>query len=168
MNRLKDEAFLSFDIRLATPSDLSSMVELSLQKRLHYEKSQTRFWKKTEGSEEKQKLWFAELLKREDHILLIAEAESQPVGFIIGALRKAPEVYDPGGLTLVIDDFCVTLPSCWDSIGSALLIELEKRGKEKGAVQMIVVCGAHDSDKSLFLEKRGCTVYSHWYGKEIG
>ncbi len=144
------------------------MIELSLQKRLDYEKSQSRFWKKAEGSEEKQKLWFSELLKKEDHILLIAESGKQLVGFIIGELRKAPEVYDPGGVTLVIDDFCIASPSCWNSIGSPLFLELEKQGKEKGAVQTITVCGAHDSGKRLFLEKMGCTVYSHWYGKEIG
>jgi hypothetical protein len=33
-------------------------------------------------------------------------------GFIlIGRLMVAPEVYNPGGLTLLINDFCVSEPS---------------------------------------------------------
>ena len=36
-----------------------------------------------------------------------AVENSDIVGFIIGRLVPAPEVYNPGGLTLMIDDFCV-------------------------------------------------------------
>lgn len=35
------------------------------------------------------------------------------LGFIIGKLMHAPEVYNSGGLTLTIDDFCVKLENLW-------------------------------------------------------
>lgn len=37
----------------------------------------------------------------------------------------APEVYDPGGLTLMIDDFCMQSENLWESVGFHLSIASE-------------------------------------------
>ena len=155
------------NIRLATQSDIDSMVNLSYQKRRSYEKAQTQFWRYAEGAEESQKEWFKLLLSKDDSILLVAESKDQIEGFIIGQIIKAPAVYNPGGLTLMIDDFCVASTSDWKLVGERLLEKLKILSKEKGATQTIVVCGFHDEPKRQFLKGFGLTVASEWYVGDI-
>ncbi len=71
--------------------------------------------------------------------------------------------YNPGGLTLMIDDFCVTDESEWHSIGSQLVQKIKAIAKLRGAAQVLIVCGAHDGPKCHFLKKIGLTVASEWY-----
>ena len=150
-------------IRFATLSDIDSMVTLSRQKRLTYEKDQPVFWRHAEQAEESQTQWFLQLLERVDHILLIAECDKKLNGFIIGRIMKAPEVYDPGGLTLMIDDFCVKNSDLWQTIGYRLLLQLKQVAKQKGAIQVVAVCGNNDAPKVNFLEKSGLKVASKWF-----
>lgn len=155
------------NIRKATQQDIDLMVDLSRIKRLDYEKAQPQFWRYAPQAEEIQSKWFEELLARDDHILLVAESEKEIAGFIIGRVIEAPEVYNPGGLTLMIDDFCIRLFGQWESIGSKLLAELQATAKLKCATQTLVVCGAHDEPKREFLRKCGLGVASEWYVGEI-
>jgi GNAT superfamily N-acetyltransferase len=84
-------------------------------------------------------------------------------GFVLAMLVPAPPVYDPGGLTCSIDDFCVADPTLWNTVGMALLDEAQRLARERGAVQVVVVCGAHDEPKRRLLESRGLSIASHWY-----
>jgi GNAT superfamily N-acetyltransferase len=95
--------------------------------------------------------------------MLTAQNNQKIAGFIIGKLMPAPEVYNPGGLTLMIDDFCVADEAEWHSIGSKLVQEIKTIAKLRGAAQVLVVCGAHDGPKCHFLKKMGLTVASEWY-----
>ena len=151
------------DILPATKTDITSMVDLSYQKRRAYEKAQPQFWRYAEGSEEVQEKWFEELLDHDDHIILVAKSDTETIGFIIGRLIKAPEVYDPGGLTLMIDDFCVKLDADWQSVGLELMNAIRLTAKEKGAAQFYVVSGAHDSAKCKFLEDFGLSNAAKWF-----
>ncbi len=153
---------LNVQIRYADITDSEAMVALSDQKRRSYEKTQPQFWRRAEGANEQQAEWFSHLLTADDHILLLAENE-QVLGFIIGRLMHAPEVYNPGGLTLMIDDFCVSVPDLWTDVGVALLNQLKREAQEKGAVQVIVACGDHDQAKISFLESVGLSVATRWY-----
>jgi TRAP-type C4-dicarboxylate transport system substrate-binding protein len=152
------------------------MVALSYQKRKAYEIAQPQFWKYAPGAEEVQAKWFEELLDDETYIILVAISGSKNEmlkrvqhdkkelkAFIIGRLIKAPEVYNPGGLTLMIDDFCVASPELWETIGSELVAKIKEIAKEKGATQILVVSGDHDKAKNSFLEKACLTVASRWY-----
>jgi hypothetical protein len=103
------------------------------------------------------------LLGCEDHILLTALSNKAIVGFIIGKLVEAPKVYDPGGLTLMIDDFCIGNAEDWNTVGFSLISEIKKVAKEKGASQIVVVSGDSDTDKCLFLEKVDLSIASKWY-----
>ena len=150
------------NIRLATQSDIDSMVNLSYQKRRSYEQAQPQFWHYAEGAEESQSEWFKQQLSKDDSILLVAESKDQIEGFIIGQIIKAPAVYNPGGLTLMIDDFCVASTSDWNSVGERLLEKLKILSKEKSAVHFVVVCGAHDEPKRQFLKSFGLAVASDW------
>lgn len=144
----------------ATKADIASMVNLSYQKRKAYEKAQPQFWRYSENAEEIQAKWFEELLEHKDYILLAAKENQNTFGFIIGRLVKAPEVYNPGGLTLMIDDFCC---EDWVSVGEQLMDKIAVIAKEKGAAQFYVVAGNHDLEKCKFLEDFGLTCASKWY-----
>ena len=150
-------------ILAATKADITSMVNLSYQKRRAYEKTQAQFWRYAEGAEEVQQKWFEELLERDDHIILAAKSDTETIGFIIGRLVKEPEVYDPGGLTLMIDDFCVKSRIDWQSVGLELMNAIRIIAREKGAAQFYVVSGAHDHAKCEFLEKFGLSYAAKWY-----
>ena len=150
--------------RLAVARDISAIVNLSHQKRLDYEKAQPQFWKYAgPAAEELQSKWFNALLSHKDYIILTASAEDKIIGFFIGRLITTPEVYDPGGLTLIIDDFCVETEDLWDSVGAKLIEEIKLLTKKKGAAQILVVTGDHDGAKYSFLKNIGLTVASRWY-----
>jgi len=151
-------------IRPSLISDIETLVSLSKHKRLNYEKEQPQFWKYTGvHAEQTQTKWFEELLTLNDHIMLTAKQDDKIVGFIIGKLVAAPEVYNPGGLTLMIDDFCVTDESDWPTIGVKLINEIKLIAKAKGAAQIIVVSGAHDEPKRNFLKSCKLSIASEWY-----
>jgi hypothetical protein len=152
------------DIIPATKSDIDAMVQLSLQKRLDYEKHRHVFWKYGgEKGDLEQAAWFKELLERDDYILLKATEGPILKGFIIGQLVQAPSVYNPGGLTLTIDDFCVAESSLWQTVGKNLLHEIRERAFTKGAVQVIIACGAHDQLKRNLLKGMNYSVTTEWF-----
>jgi len=156
------------EIRNAQINDISSMVSMSYQKRRSYEKEQPQFWRHSgPNAEISQAKWFEELLNNKNYILLTAKQDAKITGFIIRQLILSPEVYNPGGLTLMIDDFCVDNEIDWQFSGKKLIDEIKKQAKEKGAVQVIVVCGEHDKSKSHFLKEVGLTVASNWNYGEI-
>lgn len=159
----QNQSQLDTSIRHATETDIPAMVSLSYQKRRAYEKAQPQFWRHAEGAEALQNQWFKALLATEDTLLLVAESQSKILGFLIGRLIQPPEVYNPGGLTLMIDDFCVESALDWSQIGKKLIDESKKLAKIKGATQILVVCGAHDEPKSSFLKNIDLSVASEWY-----
>ena len=96
-------------------------------------------------------------------MMFTAESGAKEIlGFVIGKLMPAPEVYNPGGLTLMIDDFCVQSENLWQSVGHALIEETKAAAKNKGATQILVVCGAADLPKHKFLSEQNLQVASEW------
>lgn len=158
-----DRATLSIDVRNATHLDIDFMVTLSSQKRTAYAKAQPQFWRPAKNANDIQKEWFAELILDERYTCLVAEHSYAMLGFIIGKLVPAPEVYDPGGLRLMIDDFCVKDDDSWDNVGAALIDALREVSKKINASQILVVAGHHDSAKCDFLTSVGLSIASRWY-----
>lgn len=151
-------------IQFSSKDDVEDMVALSYQKRKYYEEAQPQFWKYAENAEKIQADWFRELLGRDDHILLSAKTDEDiVVGFIIGRVIPAPEVYNPGGMTLMIDDFCVEDESMWEAIGTPLVESIKEVGNGFNVSQILVVSGDHDDAKNSFLEDIGLSVASRWY-----
>lgn len=146
-------------------SDIDALVSRSKVKRLAYEKVQPQFWRYAgETGDEAQKQWFKELLESEDYLMFTAEDDHQEiVGFVIGKLMPAPEVYNPGGLTLMIDDFCVSSPTLWETVGKALIKGIKADANAKGAAQVLVVCGSHDYPKRKFLGEQNLSIASEWF-----
>ncbi len=155
----------SISIRTSQLSDIDAMVLLSKAKRLAYEKAQPHFWHYAgQEGDNAQAKWFKELLEDKNHFMFTAESETQEIlGFIIGKLMPAPEVYNPGGLTLIIDDFCVQSENLWQSVGARLIAIVKAAAKDKGATQTVVVCGAHDHPKRKFLSEKNLSIASEWF-----
>ncbi|KJV55566.1 acetyltransferase family protein [Orientia chuto str. Dubai] len=96
--------------------------------------------------------------------MFTAESDNQEIlGFVIGKLMPALEVYNPGGLTLMIDDFCVQSENLWQSVGAKLIEETKAAAKARGATQILIVCGAHDHPKRKFLSEQNLQVASEWF-----
>ena len=144
-------------IKTAKIEDIQKMVAFSHEKRLQYSKIQPNFWKMADSSDEIQAEWFKELLNDETIIAFVADE-----GFIIGKIINPPEVYD-AGLTLMIDDFCVQNDDIWLTVGKNLLEKCIESAKEKGAKQILVVCGHHDKNKKELLDIMGLNIASNWY-----
>lgn len=84
-------------------------------------------------------------------------------GFVIITAVSAPPVYDPGGLSSLIDDFVVSSPDKWVTAGAALLDAATAWAREQGAVQVVVVAGPHDRPKRAVLRDAGLYVASEWF-----
>ncbi len=152
-------------IRTTKLSDIDAMVSLSKAKRMLYEKAQPQFWRYAgEKGDNTQRQWFKQLLEDKNHVMFTAENDTQEIlGFIIGKLMPAPEVYNPGGLTLMIDDFCVQSENLWQSVGHELIGTVKTAAKVKGATQILVVCGAADLPKRKFLMDQNLSIASEWF-----
>ena len=176
-NIINQNTVTQFAVRTSQLSDIPEMVSLSKVKRKLYEKAQPQFWRYAgdEGDKSQEK-WFKELLEDKNYFMFTAESSTQEIlGFIIGKLMPAPEVYNPGGLTLMIDDFlvapklhsseggCVQSEKLWQSVGHRLIATVKAAAKDKGATQIVVVCGAHDHPKRKFLSEQNLSIASEWF-----
>ena len=150
-------------IRPAVLGDVPAMVELAERKRLQYELFQPVFWRKAADSRQKQTPYFENLLSKETCIALVHEQNGQIDGFIIGTILPAPPVYDPGGLTCLVDDFALADEGAWESLGAALLAAVRQEVATRGVVQTVVVCGHLDEPKRKMLRTTGLSIASEWY-----
>jgi RimJ/RimL family protein N-acetyltransferase len=164
---VKKLPYREYAIRSAKIRDINDIVALSCEKRRDYEKTQPQFWRHAEGAEEAQAKWFECLMSKGIGIFLVAKLQDRIVGFIRGQFQNAPEVYDPGGLTLMIDDFCVEKPDLWPTAGQQLLQELKVQAKQERASQVLVVSGHHDEPKRQFLKSQGLEIASEWFVGEL-
>lgn len=164
-NSIHQNIIPKFAVRTSELTDISAMASLSKAKRLGYEKAQPQFWRYAgEEGDNTQRQWFTELLEDENHMMFTAESNAQEIlGFVIGKFMPAPEVYNPGGLTLMIDDFCVQSENLWQFVGHELIEETKAAAKAKGATQILVVCGAHDHPKRKFLSEQNLSIASEWF-----
>ncbi len=154
-------------IRPATGEDIIRMVELSDLKRTEYAQYSPVFWRKAEGASEKQRPFLLAQLERENNIVLVSEEEDNIDGFLIASVVGAPPVYDPGGQVCMVDDFAVSSPAKWQTVGLALLTEATAQAKERGAVLSVVVCGLLDEPKRAMLRAGGASIASEWYTSPI-
>ncbi len=80
---------------------------------------------------------------------------------------SAPAVYNPGGLTLMIDDFCVENATACSLTGSKLLQKIKAIAKIRGASQILLVCAAHNEPKRQHLKAMELAIASEWRVGEI-
>jgi GNAT superfamily N-acetyltransferase len=154
-------------IRAAREEDVRRMVELSEAKRRQYQAYQPVFWRKAADAVERQYPFLARLVEKGEAIALVAEDEGGVVGFVVATLVAAPPVYDPGGLTCMIDDFVVARAADWETAGKRLLEEAGRQARERGAVQAVVVCGHQDEAKRQMLAALGFEIASEWHVRPL-
>lgn len=151
-------------VRHARVGDVGAMTKLIERRREHYEELQPTFWKRAARSATRTRWFYTSLILLGRHTLaLVAEEGSDLVGFLIAKQLRAPPVYDPGGPTVIIDDFCVARPDKWMLVGGSLLAHARAFGRRAGWCQIIVVCGAQDGPKSALLQSTDLSVVTHWW-----
>lgn len=149
----------SATVRLATSSDLPSMVELSRQKRHDYARYQPIFWRPAEDGDQKQLGFFGWLLQQQGPLLFVSEAPDESLnGFLIALPTERLAMKDPAfRLTngLHIDDFTVAEDDLWATAGRELLLAAvtahQRRVGDNAAIN--VISGTHDLAKRNLLER---------------
>ena len=155
------------DVRKATASDVEAAVALAERHRRQYQKYQPTFWRKAPDSAKTTKASFAKLLGDPDAFFLVSVEGAETLGFLIVRKIRSPPVYSPGGDTWMVDEFCVSEPQYWLTIGEALLSHATTLVHEHGAVQIVVVCGDRDLAKAEMLRRSDLTIASNWWTKPL-
>jgi hypothetical protein len=147
----------------ATHEDVDEVAALADARRREYERYEPAFWRPAEDALERHRTYLDGLVDADDHVFLVVRGAGRLSGFIVGRLVAAPPVYEPGGLTCLVDDFAVAGPELWGSVGLALLRALGEHAGRRGAVQAVVVTAQLDVAKRRALEAAGLTVASEWW-----
>jgi len=155
------------DVRKAETADIKAAVELVERSRRQFQKSQPTFWRKAARSAATTETFFTKLLGESDTLFLVAVEGNQQQGFLIARKFPNPPVFDPGGDTWLIDDFCVAEPHFWLSIGEALLSHATTLIHEHGGVQVVVVSADRDLAKTEMLRRSDLTIASNWWTKPL-
>jgi ribosomal protein S18 acetylase RimI-like enzyme len=155
------------DIRKARASDIEATVELVEHDRRQRQKDQPLFWRKAVRSTAATRAFLDKLLTEPGTLFLVAVDGSQMLGFLVAQKFPAPPVYDPGGDTYLIDDFCVLEPRHWLTVGEALLSHASTLIHEHGGVQIVVICAERDLAKAEMLRRSDLTIASNWWTKPL-
>ncbi|MBN9088431.1 MAG: GNAT family N-acetyltransferase [Reyranella sp.] len=155
------------DIRRATASDLDAVVAIIEGQRKQYQKFQPAFWHKAADSAATTKAFFTKLLIEAPAYFLVAVEGNQVLGFLIARKFPAPPVFVPGGDIWLIDDFAVSEPRHWLTIGEALLSHVSTLLHEHGAAQIVAVCADRDLAKVEVLRRSDLTIASNWWTKPL-
>jgi hypothetical protein len=139
------------------------MVELSDRDRTRREKVDPEFFRKNPAGAQFQAYFFKNQLESDRIIAAVDEDAGKLRGFVIATIMQAPPVYDPGGLTILIDDFTVAEAKDWSSVGLALLEHVKAEGKLRGAVGLVTIAARGDDLKHRWLEEIGTRVVSEWH-----
>ena len=150
-------------IRPARADDLEPIVALADDRRRQYASHQPVFWRPARDAAARQRPYLDGLIADVSVITLVAISDEALVGFVIGHLVPAPAVYDPGGPTCTIDDFAVEDPSSWSTVGVDLLHAAAEEAHQRGAAQLVVVCGHLDRAKRAALNSCRLTIASEWW-----
>ena len=154
---------MTSSVREALPKDLDQIVKLAVDRRQQYQSYQPTFWRIAADSAIQTRNFMETLMGDTDGLFFVVENDSNLLGFLVAREVAAPPVYDPGGSTYLIDDFCVSTSELWISVGVHLLKHVSGVMKERGAIQVVVVCGDKDFEKTKALKRAGLTIASNWW-----
>jgi hypothetical protein len=155
------------DVRKAETTDIKAAVELAEKSRRQLQKFQPTLWRKAADSAATTQTFFTRLLSEPDTYFLVAVEGSQFLGFLIARKFPNPPVFDPGGDTWLIDDFCVLAPHLWLTIGEALLSHASTLIHEHGGAQIVVLSPDRDLAKTEMLRRSDLTIASSWWTKPL-
>ena len=150
-------------IRQAISRDVTECVGLVENRREIYQQYEPRFWKKAPNSARSSADWFGRLFLDSHNVSLVAEEGEKVVGFLIAREFPTPPVYDPGGPTALIDDFCVATPDRWSDVGARLVDAARLELRSRGFAQIIVVGAPKNDAKTKFLKGTDLSLASTWW-----
>lgn len=154
-------------IRSASDRDVTAIVKMTEERRAQYQGYQPVFWRTAEDSTRHARGYMSAMIHREDVHFLVASQGPSVLGFLLATEIKTPPVYAPGGPTYQIDDFCVSEPPLWSTVGQALLRAAQAALREAGAAQIVVVCADEDEPKADMLRAAELTIASNWWTKAL-
>ncbi|HET7266116.1 MAG TPA: hypothetical protein VFL28_15745 [bacterium] len=154
-------------VRVAVRTDIPQIASLVENKRTEYRQYHSRFWREATDARGKLVPAMENLLHDNRAIVLVNVQDSNVNGVIIGTLQQPPAVYDPGGLTCVVDDFFVGAPTLWNSVGMALLYTMAREAKRRGAVQVAITCARKDMRKRSMLVAHKYDVTAEWFVRDL-
>jgi GNAT superfamily N-acetyltransferase len=154
---------VSEQIRTAVQADVPAMTALAGIRRVQYARYQPLFWRPAAVVAGQHLAYLGRLVASDKVITLVSEEDGRLTGFLIASLNPAPPVYDPGGLSCVIDDFAVTPAARWPTTGVRLLRAALAEAGQRGAVQAVVVTAHLDETKRQALRACGLEVASEWW-----
>lgn len=163
------DTFGGMTAREATVADVERMVDLADAGRRQYQPHAPVFQRPASNAKAVHRPWLLQQVENPEAGTFVHENSKGEVdGFAIITTLPAPPVYDPGGLSSLIDDFVVSSADKWVTAGAALLDAATAWARERGAVQVVVVSGPHDSPKRAVLKDAGLYVASEWFTAPLG
>ncbi len=153
-----------FHVRAAVASDLETLLGLAAKRREQYRRYEPQFWQPADDAVDGQRGFFRDLIDDDDVAVLVATDPSDAVrGFAVARNVQPPPVYDPGGLTCMVDDFTVVDESDWPEAGPVLLESLAAWATGRGASQLVAVTARLDEAKRQMLRDAQLSLASEWW-----
>jgi GNAT superfamily N-acetyltransferase len=144
------------------------MVRLAQCRRGFLEQLAPLFWRRSKGAVAWTRRYFRFLLLTGRATLLVAVQEGQVIGMACARKVAVPPVYDPGGPTILVDDFAVADQALWEDVGGALLHAVFKAARSNStAAQVIVVAPVGDEAQSAWLATQELLPVSTWWTKPV-
>lgn len=150
-------------VERATEEDLGQVLAIAAARRAAYVEHQPQFWRPAPDAVERQREFLTALLGDDQTLVVVARSGAGVRGFAVGRCVPAPPVYDPGGLSCLVDDFAVAEPDEWPTVGPPLLDALRGWARTLGAVQLVVVTAHLDEAQRAVLAEVGLTIASEWW-----
>lgn len=150
-------------VRYAVAADVERLVDLAAERRERYRRYQPEFWRPADDAADKQRQFFLNLVDDHGVAVLVAAVGGDVRGFAVARIVQAPPVYDPGGLTCMVDDFTVRDDAEWPEIGPLLIEAIAHWAADGGATQMVVVTAHLDEAKRGALGGSDLSLASEWW-----
>lgn len=155
---------VGFAIVAASVDDAHEAAVLADAKRAEYERYSPVFWRRAVNALELHEPWLANCLSDDGYTSFAARSVEALVGIAMAAHRVFPPPFrsDPEPSWLV-DDFFVTSPADWQTVGKALLEAVEQAAHEQGAARLVVLSARRDEAKRAMLDACGYERGASWW-----
>ena len=142
-------------IRHLTAADAPRLLELSEAKRRQYEAYSPVFWRMSPLPRETFGPYLQSQIENPDVVALGHEQDVNLDGFVLANAKG------------YIDDFMVTTPELWPTVGADLLQAAGAAACSKGVSSLLVVCAEGDRPLRTMLAAQGLTLETDWYVRPL-
>lgn len=142
-------------IRPLTAADVPRVLELGEQKRRQYATYSPVFWRVSPLPRETFALFMQGQVGDAQNVALAHEQAGRVDGFVLTNGRGT------------IDDFAVSAPELWPTLGADLLLAAGAAAQGRGIKSLLVVCGHGDKPERAMLAAKGLALATDWYVKPI-